>query len=288
MERKIDIMLSNWIEEYKLNILKSSNETNYIKELWVRFFQGINKFAYETADKIISLYNGARNTQILLGADANKTEVIPNGVNIEKFENVYNKRKQKKEFKNVVALVGRVVPIKDIKTFITAIKIASQTLNDIEGWIIGPTDEDKEYYNECIEYVKTLNAEKNIKFFGFKPIEEVLSDISIITLTSISEGMPLVILEAFAAGVPAVCTNVGSCSELIYGKDEEDIKIGKAGEITPVANPTLLAKNYIELLTDKEIYEKYSKNALERVKKYYDEKKLFEKYREIYNHYIKG
>jgi glycosyltransferase involved in cell wall biosynthesis len=219
MERKIDIMLSNWIEEYKLNILKSSNETNYIKELWIRFFQGINKFAYETADKIISLYNGARNTQILLGADINKTEVIPNGVNIEKFENIYKKRKQKKEFKNVVALVGRVVPIKDIKTFITAIKIASQTINDIEGWIIGPTEEDKEYYNECIEYVRTLNAEKNIKFFGFKPIEEVLYDISIITLTSISEGMPLVILEAFAAGVPAVCTNVGSCSELIYGKE---------------------------------------------------------------------
>lgn len=96
MERKIDIMLSNWIEEYKLNILKSSNETNYIKELWIRFFQGINKFAYETADKIISLYNGARNTQILLGADINKTEVIPNGVNIEKFENIYKKRKQKK------------------------------------------------------------------------------------------------------------------------------------------------------------------------------------------------
>jgi glycosyltransferase involved in cell wall biosynthesis len=288
MERKIDIMLSNWIEEYKLNILKSSNETNYIKELWIRFFQGINKFAYETADKIISLYNGARNTQILLGADINKTEVIPNGVNMEKFENIYKKRKQKKEFKNVVTFVGRVVPIKDIKTFITAIKIASQTINDIEGWIIGPTDEDKEYYNECIEHVRTLNAEKNIKFFGFKPIEEILSDISIITLTSISEGMPLVILEAFAAGIPAVCTNVGSCSELIYGKNEEDIKIGKAGEITPVANPTLLAKNYIELLTDKNIYEKYSKNALERVKRYYDEKKLFDRYKEIYKQYIQG
>ena len=247
VERKIDIMLSNWIEEYRLNILKTSNETNYIKELWVRFFQGINKFAYETSDKIISLYNGARKIQISLGADSAKTEVIPNGVNIEKFEKIYEKRKQKKNFKNTVALIGRVVPIKDIKTFITAIKIASQTLNDIEGWIVGPTDEDKEYYNECLEYVRTLNAENNIKFLGFKAIEEVLLEVSLVTLTSISEGMPLVILEALAAGVPVVTTNVGSCPELIYGRDEEDFKIGKAGEIVPVANQEFLVKIILDL-----------------------------------------
>ncbi len=284
MERKIDIMLSNWIKEYRINLLKGSSEKNYLKELWIRFFQGINKFAYENADKIISLYNGAKKMQINIGADEKKCEVISNGINIERFYKIYQKRK---ETKNVIGLVGRVVPIKDIKTFITAIKIASKEIPDIEGWIVGPQDEDKEYFEECLELTRTLNIENNIKFFGFKPIDEVLENIKILTLTSISEGMPLVILEAFGAGVPCVATSVGSCSELIYGRDEDDIKLGKAGEITPVANAEVIAKRYVEILKNKDLWEKYSRTALERVRRYYDENKLFQRYRELYLSYIK-
>lgn len=285
MERKIDIMLSNWIEDYRIGILKGTYEENYIKELWIRFFQGINKFAYETANKIISLYGAAQKLQINIGADINKTEIIPNGVNIEKFKKIRQKRK---ETKKIVGLIGRVVPIKDIKTFITAIKIASSKSNEIQGWIIGPTDEDKDYYQECLELIKTFNVENNIKFLGFKPVEEVLSEIGLVTLTSISEGMPLVILEGFAAGVPAVTTNVGSCSELIYGKDEEDIKLGKAGEIAPVSNPNALSKNYLELLNNQTLWKKYSETAIKRVEKYYDEQKLFERYKKIYSEFIRN
>jgi glycosyltransferase involved in cell wall biosynthesis len=41
--------------------------------------------------------------------------------------------------------------------------------------------------------------------------------IGLVVLSSISEALPLVLLEGFAAGVPAVATDVGSCRQLIYG-----------------------------------------------------------------------
>ncbi|NLI09796.1 MAG: GT4 family glycosyltransferase PelF [Elusimicrobia bacterium] len=281
MERKIDIALSSWIEEYRINLMKSSGEKNYIKELWIRLFNGINKFAYESADPIISLYSGARKIQLEYGANINKTMIIPNGINTEKFSKITKLRGDK--ISNIVALIGRVVSIKDIKTFITAIKIASEKIKDIEGWVVGPTEEDKEYYYECLELVKTLNLENKIKFKGFQKMEEILAQIGLLTLTSVSEGMPLVILEGFAAGIPAVATNVGACPELIYGKDEEDFKIGKAGEIIPTANPSSAAQAYVRILSDKAVWNQYSQNALKRVKTFYEEKNLLNKYRELYS-----
>lgn len=279
LERKIDLMIASWIEDYKLPVLREPSEKNYIRELWIKFFSGLNKFTYQTADLIISLYPGARETQIRLGAEPSKTLIIPNGIPIEKYKEI---RKNKKERKPIVAFIGRVVPIKDVKTFITAIKIASEKLNNIEGWIVGPYEEDPQYFKECKDLTSVLGIEKNIKFLGFQDTKKILSEISLLSLTSISEGMPIVVLEAFAAGIPCVLTDVGSCKNLIYGIDEEDIKIGKSGEIVPIGNPQIIAKEYINILTNDELWERYSKNAIERVERYYDERLMISRYREIY------
>src|SRR5699024_7680664 len=50
-------------------------------------------------------------------------------------------------------------------------------------------------------------------------------------LSSLSEGQPLSVLESFAAGLPVVTTDVGSCSELILGVPPDDF--GRAGYFVP-------------------------------------------------------
>ncbi|MGB3960930.1 MAG: GT4 family glycosyltransferase PelF, partial [Sulfurimonas sp.] len=105
------------------------------------------------------------------------------------------------------------------------------------------------------------------------------------TLSSISEGMPLVILEGFAAGVPCVATDVGSCRDLIEGGiDAVDISLGLAGAITGIANPAALAQQYIRLLdfTNGE-WKKAQEAGLQRVEKYYRQELFLQEYREIYD-----
>ena len=46
-------------------------------------------------------------------------------------------------------------------------------------------------------------------------VKQIYPRIDVLVLTSISEGLPLVILEAAAAGVPLVSTDVGACRELL-------------------------------------------------------------------------
>lgn len=281
-ERKIDLLTTDWLSYRKLQILSSyEDEKSNLKNLWNNFFEKLGKFCYITSDKILSLYEKARQIQIHFGAPEEKTEVIPNGVDVDRLAGALNKRSR--EIPKVVGLIGRVVPIKDIKTFIKAMKIVIDKIPEVEGWIVGPTDEDPEYYEECKNLVNVLGIEKNVKFLGFQNILDIFPKISINTLTSISEGMPLSILEGFAAGVPAVTTDVGSCRDLIEGSlNELDKEIGKAGFVCPVANPKEIAKRYLQLLEDDDLWKKCQEAALKRVNTFYTQKAFLDNYRNLY------
>lgn len=279
-ERKIDLLTTDWFSNRK-NFLGEMEEDSSLKMVWNSFFKGLGRFSYYTADKIISLYEKARHIQIEYGAPKEKTKVLPNGVNVNRLKEALNKRPSKNP--KVIGLIGRVVPIKDIKTFIKAMRIVVNKIPDAEGWIVGPTEEDPQYYGECKNLVKVLDLEKNVKFLGFQNVMDIFPKISINTLTSISEGMPLSILEGFAAGVPAITTDVGSCSELIYGElNEEEKKLGNAGFVCKVADAKGIAESYIKLLEDSNLWKRCQQVALKKVNKFYTQEIFFFNYRKLY------
>jgi len=304
-ERKIDMLSADWVEYKKPSLLQQPEEYNYIKRMWVNFFEKIGLFCYHRSNHILSLFSGAQRIQINFGADENRTMIIPNGVDVDTLKATMVNRAEVP--RPIVTLIGRVVPIKDIKTFIRAIKIASNTLPEIEGWIVGAVEEDIEYVTECQQMAISLGlkdkmqifdgnksnitaqeieaSNDKIKLFGHSDIKKILPKSALQTLSSISEGMPLVILEGFAAGVPCVATDVGSCRDLIEGGiNEEDIKIGKAGAITGIANPEALANEYIKFLDfGNGSWKKAQEAGLKRVEKYYRQELFLQDYRDIYN-----
>jgi len=304
-ERKIDMLSADWVEYKKPSLLQQPEEYNYIKRMWVNFFEKIGLFCYHRSNHILSLFSGAQRIQINFGADENRTMIIPNGVDVDTLKATMVNRAEVP--RPIVTLIGRVVPIKDIKTFIRAIKIASNTLPEIEGWIVGAVEEDVEYVTECQQMAISLGlkdkmqifdgnksnitaqeieaSSDKIKLFGHSDIKKILPKSALQTLSSISEGMPLVILEGFAAGVPCVATDVGSCRDLIEGGiNEEDIRIGKAGAITGIANPEALANEYIKFLNfNNGLWKKAQESGLRRVEKYYRQELFLQDYRDIYN-----
>ncbi|CAA6811852.1 MAG: Glycosyl transferase family 1 [uncultured Sulfurovum sp.] len=281
-ERKIDLISSSLSYYKKLNLFRESAEDNYIQSMWVRFFEGIGKMSYEKANPILSLFGVAKETQIAYGADANLCTVIPNGVDVHKLGATLKNRP--KGVPKVITLIGRVVSIKDIKTFIRAIRITAQTIPDVEAWVVGPDDEEKTYAQECRDLIEVIDVEKHIKFLGFQNITDILPKSGVLTLTSISEGMPLVILEGFAAGVPCVATDVGSCKELIYGgEDPADKALGSAGSVCQIANVEELAKGYIELLSNEERWLEAQAVAIKRVNTFYTQELFLNNYQKIYD-----
>ncbi len=279
-ERKIDLLQSQWIRDNRGVFERDISRVSYFRELWVRFFEAIGKLAYDAADDIVALYEANRLRQVTDGARAERTQCIPNGIDVDALGPLVAQRKPRSH--RVVALIGRVVPIKDIKTFIRAIFIASRTMPDLEGWIIGPEEEDPAYALECRALVESLGLGRNVKFLGFQRIDDMLPQVDVIALTSISEALPLVVLEGFAAGVPAITTDVGSCRQLIEGMDPEDRALGSAGMVVQLADPAAFAQAVLSLLADETRWHAAQQAGLARVRRYYTKKQMIDRYRTLY------
>ena len=108
----------------------------YIRGLWIKFYEQIGRMAYAHASPIVSLYEGNRLRQIADGAEPEKTLVIPNGISVQRYRAALEKRPD--DIPPILGLIGRVVPIKDIKTFIRTLRILTNERPDAQGWIVGP------------------------------------------------------------------------------------------------------------------------------------------------------
>ncbi len=277
-ERRIELLQASWIKDDERP--EDAGGIGFFRGMWIRFFEALARMSYAAATPIIALYNGNRERQIRDGAPVERTRVVPNGIDLERFAALREKRPATPP--KVLGLIGRVVPIKDIKTFIRALRVAASQMPEIEGWIIGPEDEDKTYAEECHHLVKSLELEKTVKFLGFQNVLEILPKLGLNVLTSISEAQPLVVLEGFAAGVPCVSTDVGCVRELMQGVEAEDKALGSAGTVVGIANPEATARAAIELLSDHGRWKKAQEAGIARVERFYTQKQMLDRYGAIY------
>ncbi|CAG2147803.1 putative glycosyltransferase EpsD [compost metagenome] len=279
-ERKIDLFQSQWIRDNRNIFERDISQISYFRELWVRFFETLGRVCYDAGDEIVALYEGNRRRQVADGAVETRTRNIPNGINLPRLSALRTQRAP--GVPPVLCLIGRVVPIKDIKTFIRAMLTVVREYPDAEGWIAGPEDEDPEYAQECRSLAESLGLGKKVKFLGFQKIDELLPKVGVLILSSISEALPLVVLEGFAAGVPCVTTDVGSCRELIFGLPGEDAALGAAGGVVRIADPAALAGAALALLTDPPRWQAAQAAGIARVERYYTQEQMVGSYRTLY------
>lgn len=120
-----------------------------------------------------------------------------------------------------------------------------------------------------------LGLESQVNFLGFREnARELLSEMGIFTLTSRSEGLPYVLLEAGLAGLPVIATNVGGISEIITHEE--------TGLLIPKENPEALANALKRLSGDKALREKLGGNLYSSVKKNFSKERMLEKTFSLY------
>lgn len=122
---------------------------------------------------------------------------------------------------------------------------------------------------------------------GYRKVDEILPQIGLCVLSSISEGQPLSLLESFAAGIPVVATDVGACRELIEGSNADDDVPGLAGRVVGIADPDALAAAALELLTDAAAYADAAAVATARVQRRYDRARMLATFDALFSGVIK-
>jgi glycosyltransferase involved in cell wall biosynthesis len=274
-----------YTREREEEIIKSDWVKGYFKNMWIEFFYLLSNCAYTCADQVVTLFNYNRNIEIELGCPAEKIMVIHNGIDIGRYDQVA--RSVEKRVNPQIIKVGaivRVVPIKDIKTMIQAFSLVRKKIDNIEFYIMGPIEEDKEYYDECVQYMNMLKLD-HVIFTGKVNIADYLKDMDLLVLTSISEGQPLAILEGLACKLPFVTTNVGDCGALINGSYDD---FGPAGRVVPVMDYAGIAEGIIELCGHGDLRRQFGRAGFERVKEKYSFDAFISGYREIYARLGKG
>ena len=120
-ERRIDLLYQDW----------DAPKPEHIQKVWLQFFEVLAKIAYHAATNIISLFSQYRLLQIRYGAPEHKTRIIANGVDLIAGKALLAKRDTlTQKAKPIICFLGRVVPIKDLKTCIRAMSILQRDLAD--------------------------------------------------------------------------------------------------------------------------------------------------------------
>lgn len=278
-ERRIELLMADWLVDTIDNGYRLDRTRLDLRDLWVRAFESYARACYEACDKITTLFSDNQPMQRELGADPARLEVIPNGIDFDRFAAI---PLPAPDAVPTVALIGRVVPIKDVKTFIAAVERLRQRVPGLRALVAGPTDEDEDYARECFELCKELKLEETLTFTGRVNVVDLLKEVHVICLTSISEAQPLTVLEAGAASRPCVTTNVGACREMLEGARDEVPALGPGGIVTDILSIDQIADALEVMLTDSEKQRAYGKALQERVQRYYTTPISRARYRMIY------
>lgn len=214
------------------------------------------------------------------GIPENKIVTIENGIDLEKYKPVnYDELEQKFHLQKediLILSISRVTWYKGYEYALKAVcKIVKETNKPIKYMVVGPI-EDRDYYWNLKKQVEELSLKNNVIFTGFldeKLKLQALTRANIFLAPSLHEGFGLVILEAMALGKPIIASNCEGFQCIL-----EHMKTGilvKPASAEEIANAILL------LLSNSDLQEQLSKNALSNVKKY-DWAERVKAYEELY------
>lgn len=206
---------------------------------------------------------------IEVGIPAKKIKIIINGIDVERFQVARNPVVASENIR--IGIIARLAPVKDISTLVRAMVIIHQRKPDMQLTIVGDGPE-----RESLEsLVKTFSLTSVVTFLGFRrDIPTILKDIDIFTLSSLSEGTSITLLEAMAAGKPVVVTNVGGNPAVV----EEGVN----GFLVPSGNSDALAHALLQLAENISLMRDISSANIHTVTQHYSIQVMARHYESLY------
>ena len=228
-------------------------------ELYTPLQRRVQRHVCRLADCILTNADAIRQSLIAEGYDAAKITVIRNGIDVASQRRTPNGGQRfRREFAlpadaPIVAVLARLSPVKGIEYFLQAAVLVARRFADARFVVVGGSTlandrrhAPRDYRAELEAMAKRLGLEGRVVFTGVRSdVADVLSQVAVSVLPSLSEGVSNTVLESMAAGVPVVATRVGGIPEAI-----ED---GETGLLVPPRNSAALAHAIGVLLEDRQL-----------------------------------
>ncbi len=207
----------------------------------------------------------------VVNINANKVKLIRNGIDTKKFGG----KKQESNSQRFIH-IARFNPVKDqqslIQAFAILVKENNYSSKQVNLTLVG----DGELTNE----LKLLASDKQLNDFvtftgARNDIPELLLQADVFVLSSIAEGIPMTVLEAMAASLPIISTDVGGLSELVEN--------GVTGLLVGKQNATALAKAMQTYIDSPQLIAQQGEQAHKFVEQHFSETNMVGEYLNLYN-----
>lgn len=225
--------------------------TNY------RFKNIILRLAIKNANSVIALTEDMKKEMNKI--DRQDVFVIPNGITIDDYcensPNIIRRRDNEK----IILFVGGLRSVKGVNYLICAMKDVIEKYPNARLILVGDGEERRNLEN----LADKLNLNQKITFVGNIPNKDVskyMKEADIFVLPSLSEGFPVVILEAMASGLPIVTTKIRGIPEIV--------KEGINGFLVEPRSSKKIAEKVVFLLRNENVATSISENNKVDVKQY--------------------
>lgn len=186
-----------------------------------------------------------------------KIFVIPNAIDYKKFFNGHSFNPKPDKNQIIIGTIGRLEKQKGLIYLLKAMKLILQRFPDARLEVTGEGSLMNELKKECIK----LNISNSVIFFGkFADVIPFYKRMDIFVLPSVYEGFGIVLLEAMAAGVPIVATNVDGIKEVVIN--------GECGLLVPPKNPEAIADAVTQIITNPTLKKKLIEAGLKRAQQF--------------------
>jgi glycosyltransferase involved in cell wall biosynthesis len=237
----------------------------------------VTRLLLQRRDRVVAVGQAVR--QALIdneGLPPDKVAVIYNGIDLSPFSNGCHRQALRHEMgisdRDLVILqVARLDPLKDHPTAIQAIERVVRRRPDARLLLVGEGPE----LSKLQQLVVQRNLSAHVRFLGSrKNVGRLLSGGDLFLLTSVTEGIPLAVIEAMAAGLPVVSTSVGGMAEVVEHR--------RTGLLAPSGDHAALAESILELAENPPLARQMGQRGRDRAWTAFSESQMLASYLQLY------
>lgn len=167
--------------------------------------------------------------------------------------------------------VGRLEPVKNIGFMLTGFRNALAVAPQIRLWVVGDGSE----RTRLEAMVDELGIRQSVCFWGQQlDVAPFFAAADVFVMSSVSEGLPMSLLQALSSGLPAVVTDVGGMSEVV--------QLAQAGIRVPLGNDELMEAAFVRLATRPEERETFAAHAKSAFEAHFTLPAMVEQYMKLY------
>ncbi len=218
----------------------------YFPPAVTRLFLGMERALARRTDRLVTVSPRLRAELLAMGIGRpEQVTVIPLGLDLERFRRARPEQPALRVSLGLRAevpllgIVGRLVPIKDHATLFRALALLDAHGPPAHLVVVG----DGEERRRLEALANRLDLGARIHFLGWRTdLETILKELDVVVCASRNEGTPVALIEAMAAGVPVLSTDVGGVADLVAH--------GETGWLVRPGDPPSLAEAIRHLLDD--------------------------------------